>query len=407
MHILPKIHRLNESELVKINKYGFNIDNIMPPCRPIISQIGTVTEFIGRYIDYFLVPMVQKQHTYIKDTSDLIYKLERIKPNADCWLCSFDVVSMYTNCPIDELLSAVRISYDQFDKSDYKIKCPPTDDLIYLLRSILENNIFDFNGQLYKQRIGAAIGAVPSPEICDILMYKIMKEILSKFEHRKNIFFYGRYRDDIILIYHGDSKEIKDLLKLANIHHPFLKFTLEFSSKEIIFLDVNIFKGTRFSNENILDVKTHFKPTNAFLYLDRKSCHSRHVFAGFIKGEVIRYIRTTNNDVDLQYILLQFRSNLIKRGYKEIEIEKYITEALSCNRSDLIRKKAKQNTKEIPLVLATKFNPCIHKLKQCISKHWDLLKQDAVCNEIFSSKPIIAYKKHKNIADLLTTTKLK
>ncbi|CAC5417020.1 unnamed protein product [Mytilus coruscus] len=106
MHILPKIHRLNESELVKINKYGFNIDNIKPPCRPIISQIGTVTEFIGRYIDYFLVPMVQKQHTYIKDTSALIYKLERIKPNADCWLCSSDVVSMYTNCPINELLSA-------------------------------------------------------------------------------------------------------------------------------------------------------------------------------------------------------------------------------------------------------------------------------------------------------------
>ena len=52
MHILPKIHRLNESELVKINKYGFNIDNIMPSCRSIISQIGTVTEFIGRYIDY-------------------------------------------------------------------------------------------------------------------------------------------------------------------------------------------------------------------------------------------------------------------------------------------------------------------------------------------------------------------
>ncbi|CAG2218177.1 unnamed protein product [Mytilus edulis] len=31
MHILPKIHRYDESELVKINKYWFNIDNIMPP----------------------------------------------------------------------------------------------------------------------------------------------------------------------------------------------------------------------------------------------------------------------------------------------------------------------------------------------------------------------------------------
>lgn len=58
MHILPKMHKLNESEVVKINNYGFNIENTMPPCRSIISQIGTVPEFIGRYIDYFLVTIV-------------------------------------------------------------------------------------------------------------------------------------------------------------------------------------------------------------------------------------------------------------------------------------------------------------------------------------------------------------
>ena len=142
MHILPKIHRLDQSVITKIKDNGFNIDNITPPWRPIISQIGTVTEYISRYVDYFLVPIVQKQHTYIKDTSDLIHKLENMKPHADCWLCSFDISQMFTNCPINEILSAVRKSYDEFDKTEYKIKYPPTDDLIFLLKLILENNIF-------------------------------------------------------------------------------------------------------------------------------------------------------------------------------------------------------------------------------------------------------------------------
>jgi hypothetical protein len=36
---------------------------------------------------------------------------------------------MFINCPINEILSAVRIGYDDCDKANFKIKCPPTDDL--------------------------------------------------------------------------------------------------------------------------------------------------------------------------------------------------------------------------------------------------------------------------------------
>jgi hypothetical protein len=129
MHILPKIHRLIQSDILKIEDNRFNIDKIIPPGRPIISQIGTVTECIGRYVDYFLVPIVHNQHRYIKDTADFIYKIENIKPPADCWLCSFHISQMFINCPINEILSAVRIGYDDCDKANFKIKCPPTDDL--------------------------------------------------------------------------------------------------------------------------------------------------------------------------------------------------------------------------------------------------------------------------------------
>ena len=75
------------------------------------------------------------------------------------------------------LLPAVRKAYNTFDKSDFKVKCPPTDDLI---RSVLENNVFEFDGKLFIQKIGVAIGVVPSPECCDILMFQIMKDIVFK-----------------------------------------------------------------------------------------------------------------------------------------------------------------------------------------------------------------------------------
>ena len=58
---------------------------------------------------------------------------------------------MFTNCPIDEILLAVRSEYDNHDKSLYTVKFPTTDDLLNLLNIVLDNNIFEFIGQLFKQ----------------------------------------------------------------------------------------------------------------------------------------------------------------------------------------------------------------------------------------------------------------
>ena len=41
-------------------------------------------------------------------------------------------------------------------------------------------------------------------------------------------------------------------------------------------------------NEAILDVKTHYKPTETFQYTHYSSCHPPGVKKGFIKGEAIR-----------------------------------------------------------------------------------------------------------------------
>ena len=69
LYLLPKIHKFDKDILDKIT--NGDIQNIPNPTgRPIISQIETVCEKIGRFCDIFLKPIVENQNTYICDSSD-------------------------------------------------------------------------------------------------------------------------------------------------------------------------------------------------------------------------------------------------------------------------------------------------------------------------------------------------
>ena len=67
--------------------------------------------------------------------------------------------------------------------------------------------------------------------------------------------------------------EINLFIKQANNFHPTIKFTAEISEIEITFLDTIISKGERFRNESILDIRTHYKPTETSQYTHFTSSH--------------------------------------------------------------------------------------------------------------------------------------
>ena len=47
--------------------------------------------------------------------------------------------------------------------------------------------------------------------------------------------------------------------------------------------------------ESVLDLRTHFKPTETFQYTHFPSCHQYGVKRGFIKGEALRLLRTNSS----------------------------------------------------------------------------------------------------------------
>ena len=404
LYLLPKIQKLNDDLINKIRQGACNELPIMPPGRPIISQIGTATERIGHYCDYFLTPIVRLQDTYIKDTTDFVNKVESLKLKSDCLLITYDVTSMYTNMTFDELLDAVGRSYNpNLLQTQVELKCPTKENILYLLRLVLENNYFEFNGKHYRQRIGAAMGAVPSPEMCDIRMYEITNAMLSKFEFREKIEFHGRYRDDGFIIYNGNSQEAEHLFEIGNSLHNLLKFTFEISNSEITFLDTTVYKGDKFNTYNVLDIKSYLKPTNNFQYLHRESAHPKSVFKGFIKEECYRLMRNTSDKGLLEGALLGFKEKLIQRGYHEHEVLPIIQEVLHKNRTEFLQPGLKKPKKDTT-ILVTKFDPRIKGIKRRILKHWKLISDDLFLKTIFKSAPMIAYEKHKNISEILTSS---
>ncbi|KAK3086137.1 hypothetical protein FSP39_014058 [Pinctada imbricata] len=324
LYLLPKIHKLDKQAFELIKDNGFCTENIFPSCRPIISQNGSPTERISQYVDYFLIPIVNTHATYFRDSSDFILMMEGLTLPDDCLLVSYDVTSMYTNVQFEELITAVEKAYSQFDKTNYKIPTPPTKHIAYLLRLVLENNVFEFNSKVYKQIIGCAMGSRCSPSVCDIRMYEITTEIINKFPHKSRILYHGRYRDDGFIIYSGDENEIHELFAIANSAHPLLKFTYDMSHNQMDFLDTAVYKGARFLEKNVLDIKTFIKPTNTYQYLDRNSAHHPSVFKGFIKGETIMYLRNTSDKIILSNMLSELKCYLIKRGYEDKEVQDLI-----------------------------------------------------------------------------------
>ena len=78
------------------------------------------------------------------------------------------------------------------------------------------------------------------------------------------------------------EQEVTDFISGANNVHPTIKFTAEISQNNTTFLDTTVYKGDRFAKESILDVRTHFKPTETFQYTHYRSCHPPGVVKGFI-----------------------------------------------------------------------------------------------------------------------------
>ena len=163
------------------------IHKLTPVGRPIISGCSGPTEQISAFVDHLFQPIVQLQASYLKDTTDFIYFIERIKLPKSAILVSMDVTSLYTNIPQREGITTVCHAYEEFHQGNPPV---PTRFLSEMLSLILLENSFQFNEKDYLQTHGTAMGTKMAVAFANIFRAKKEKEILRQ-SSIKPIFWKG------------------------------------------------------------------------------------------------------------------------------------------------------------------------------------------------------------------------
>ena len=135
----------------------------------------------------------------------------------------------------------------------------PTSILRKLFDIVLKCNVFSFNGQAYQQIQGTAMGTRRAPSYANLFMDRFKRAFLAQEPIQPLV--WKRYIDDILCIWTGSRSELDNFLDRLNRAHHSIKFTWSISNERIQFLDLNIFKGDRFTETGLLDLSLHFNST--------------------------------------------------------------------------------------------------------------------------------------------------
>ncbi|CAF4296389.1 unnamed protein product [Rotaria sp. Silwood2] len=153
-------------------------------------------------------------------------------------MVSFDIVSLYTNVPVDETINIIL-------KELYETRpVPPTierNDLKKLLTFATTKSHFLFDGKIYDQIDGVSMGSPLASLLAEIFLQEFEKKNSSVFE-KLGIIYWKRYVDDTFVLLNPEFCAEKVCTELSKLH-PSVKFTSQEEdavTHKLSFLDVRI-----------------------------------------------------------------------------------------------------------------------------------------------------------------------
>ena len=218
--------------------YGVpKVHKVGTPLRPILSMTNAPQHQMARWLVRVLTPVVDKysKHT-IKDTFEFCDHIEKFAAQSDAtdlFLCSFDITSLFTNVPLEETLKiCLETLYRDADVPKPSI---PEDILEKLLLKATKDVEFSFDGVMYRQIDGIAMGSPLGPTLANIFVGHCESILAEKAQWP---LLYDRFVDDTFSIFESEENAEK-FFKVLNGMHPALKFTIEEEENQCLpFMDV-------------------------------------------------------------------------------------------------------------------------------------------------------------------------
>jgi hypothetical protein len=223
-------------------------------------------------------------------------------------LVGFDVVSLFTNVPVDGALQVNRI---KLHNDDTLVERSPlqVEAIMELLDVSLRTTYFQVDDKFFQQKDGMAMGSSVSPIVSNIFMEHFEILALDSTQHKQSVWL--RYVDDTFVVWpHGPSR-LQDFISHLNSLSPSIQFTIEMESDSAIaFLDVQVIR-----KETTLATNVCRKPTHTGRYLNFNPNHPPHVKRGLIQSLHSRASTICQERQDLVKKISSLRSDLQLNGY--------------------------------------------------------------------------------------------
>ena len=262
--------------LCKIHKDKTNGQEL-PPFRPILSAIRTCTYSLAKFFVPILKEYTINEYT-IKDS--FTFAEEVTEQNAELFMVSFDVESLFTNIPLDE---TINICVDRLYSRKKKVRGLLKRHFKELLTLATKSSCFLFNGTYYSQVDGVAMGSPLGPTLANLFLAYHEEKWLNDCPVQFKPVYYRRYVDDIFLMFKDRSHVLK-FLRYMNSRHQNIKFTVEGEENDSLsFLDINISR-----KDGKLATSIHRKKTFSGVYLNYDSYLPRDYKRGLISTLLYR-----------------------------------------------------------------------------------------------------------------------
>ena len=192
-------------------------------------MINTAEYNLAKYLDKIIKPYIPSQFM-LNSTSSFLGRLKEFCFKPTDVLVSFDVVSLFTNVPLDFTINIIvdhiykQESRPAYDKKTFK-----------KLLEIATTGIFMYQDNYFQQKDGVMMGSPLGPTLANFWLACFRKITSRQFWQASLPILYLPYVDDIFCMFRSGTSHEPFLSKL-NDFHPNLKITLEIGPSQLSFL---------------------------------------------------------------------------------------------------------------------------------------------------------------------------
>jgi hypothetical protein len=318
--------------------------------RPIIGTTGSASYKLSKFMAHMLQSLVGTISTsHIENSSQFIKKLNNVHVEYENYrMISFDVVSLFTTVPVDDVLEFLRGQLLQHALS------LPISVILQLIRLCVVDTCFVFNDKYYKQKFGMQMGNCLSPVLANVYMEYFESRLAHNIMPDNSYWF--RYVDDVFSLVHKDI-DINLCINQLNNVSPSIKFTYEIENENTLpFLDILV---TR--NDNGFTFKVYRKSTNNYLIINAHSHHEYSVKISALRAMFLRALKICSPENLPDEINLIYEIGDIN-GFDKMSLDHSFNCAKLTHRRDR-PKEPFENGKTICIPYHPSFDHVIHPLK--------------------------------------------